>query len=81
MFLSNTSNFETDMTPTGTISPSESRPGINGNEGVLNSLQVSRIEAPPSDVIQRSPMVRRTWVQFLVESYQRLEKWYLCHLP
>ena len=27
--------------------------------------------------LECSPMARETWVQFQVESYQRLKKWYL----
>ena len=35
---------------------------------------------PLAKWVECSPMVRETWVQFQIESYQRLKKWYLMPL-
>ena len=39
------------MTPTGTITPSQSEPGSNGNKEVLHTLQISTSGDSPADAI------------------------------
>ena len=54
--MSNTSIKPVDTTLTGAITPGQSGPGSNGNEGILRIFQSSSInEASPSDCLVSYP--------------------------
>ena len=58
--MSNLSIWPIDRTLSGIISPGQSGPGSNGNEGVLDIIQSSRAGASPSDCLGSYP--GRSWM-------------------